>query len=446
MKDGFIWGTSTASYQIEGAWNEDGKVPSIYDTYTHAGRAFRGQNADVSCDHYHRYKEDVALMAELGVQSYRFSVAWPRVIKNSKGEVNEKGLQFYSDLIDELLAHSIEPFVTLYHWDMPQFIFDRGGLLNRETVDDFAHYTRVCAECFKGRVKRFITVNEAQNVLAGLAAPHKAPGNRLTSKELNQATHHLLLYHGVATKVLREVIPDAKVSFSVCGWVPCPVERTEANIKVCYDRYFELGNEHIIDVPGGMCDAVFLGDYPREFYEKFKDELPDIKPGDMELISQPLDFLSPNLYSGYLLNDKGEVIPFPDGNPQNFMYWDDIPECMYWGLKFLYERYKLPMVVAENGWASNDRICLDGKVHDSYRIDMVTRYLMEMKRAMDDGVPVDGYFHWSMMDNFEWGEGYFPRLGLVYVDYATGERTRKDSFYFYKDVVATNGKSILKSY
>lgn len=445
MKKDFLWGASTASYQIEGAWNEDGKAPSIWDTYTHEGRSFRNQNADVSCDHYHRYKEDVRLMAELGLKSYRFSITWPRVIKNLEGEVNEVGLKFYSDLVDELLSYGIEPFVTLYHWDMPQYIYDNGGLLNRDTVDAFAHYARVVAECLKGRVKRFITVNEATNVLAGLAAPHKAPGkNRLSSAELNQATHTLLLCHGAATKVLREVIPDSLVSFSICGWVPCPAEETEENIRACYKKYFELGDEHIIDVVGGMADAVYLGDYPKEYYEKFRDELPDIREGDMELISQPLDFISPNLYSGYYVDVNGKTLPFADGSPQNFLYWDDIPEAMYWGIRFIYERYRLPIVIAENGWASNDRVCLDGKVHDSYRIDMTARYLLAIQRAIDEGVPVDGYYHWSLMDNFEWMEGYFPRFGLIYVDYATGKRIKKDSFDFYKKVIKTNGKVLNK--
>lgn len=445
MEKKFIWGAATASYQIEGAWNEDGKTPSIWDTYAHDKRCFRNQTADVGCDHYRRYKEDVKLMAELGLKSYRFSISWNRIIPDESGKVNEKGLQFYSDLVDELLKYGIKPLVTLYHWDMPEYQFRKGGLLRRGIVADFEKYTRVVAEKLGDRVKDFITINEAQSLLSGFYYEGLAPGIRLSLDDMLVSMHNLLLCHGVAVKVLREVVQDVKIGFAMCGWVPCPEKETEENIRVCYERFFSIGDKLPTDMVVAMGDAVYLGNYPKEYYDKYAAILPDIQDGDMELISQPLDYLCQNLYSGTVLNENGENVEFYDGSPMNNCGWDDYPEALYWGCKFLYERYKLPVMITENGTSLSDRVCLDGKVHDAYRIDMTARYLLQMRRAMQDGVPIIGYYHWSFMDNFEWKMGFSQRFGLVFVDYRTGERIKKDSFEFYKQVIQSNG-DILKKY
>lgn len=439
-KDNFIWGAATASYQIEGAWNFDGKTPSIWDTYTHDKRAFRNQTGDVACDHYNRYKEDVKLMAELGLQSYRFSISWSRIIPDESGKINEKGLQFYSDLVDELLRYGIRPMVTLYHWDMPEYQFRQGGLLRRGIVKDFEAYTRAVAERLGDRVKDFITINEPQSLLSGFYYEGLAPGIHLSLADMLASMHNLLLCHGAAVKVLREMVKDVKIGFAMCGWVPCPQEETEKNIQVCYDKFFSIGDKLPTDMIVALGDAVYLGDYPKEYYDNYKDILPDIQKGDMEIISQPLDYLCQNLYSGFVLDENGDKVEFYDGSPMNNFGWDDIPESLYWGCKFLYERYKLPIIITENGTSVNDRICLDGKIHDSYRIDMTARYLLAIRKAIKVGVPIIGYYHWSFMDNFEWKAGFSQRFGLVFVDYRTGERIKKDSFGFYKKVIESDGE------
>ena len=444
MNKDFIWGAASASYQIEGAWNEDGKSPSIWDDFAHDKRCYREQTGDVACDHYHRYKEDVALMKELGLQSYRFSVSWSRICP-SFGEVNEKGIAFYNRLIDELVANGIKPMMTLYHWDMPVWVYERGGFLNREITEYFADYVSVVAERFGDRVKTFVTINEPQCVLdGGLTSGAHAPGVKVTLKELLAAAHNLLLCHGKAVRVLREKVADAEIGYSTCGWVTCPADGTKESEKKAYENFFAVWKEQPMNCMSPLADPVYLGDYPKEYYEYFKDDLPEITAEDLALISTPIDFIGQNIYSGFYMDGNGNVTPFKDGSPQSDMGWDDIPETVYYGLKFLYERYKKPIMITESGTAQNDRICLDGKVHDAYRIDHTARYLLQMKKAVDEGIPVNGYYHWAFTDNFEWNRGFAKRFGLVFIDYETQKRIKKDSFYFYKKVIETNGE-ILES-
>lgn len=443
QKKAFDWGVATAAYQIEGAWNADGKSPSIWDTFTHAGKSFRGQTGDAACEHYTRFREDVRLMAELGVTSYRFSVSWARVLRDGTGEINEKGLQFYSDLVDELLRRNIKPFVTLYHWDMPQSVYEQGGFSDRKIVSLFARYVTAVVEKLGDRVKDFVTINEPQCVLhGGLFSDALAPGVRLSVRELLQCAHNLLLCHGEAVRILREKVKDVKIGIALCGWVSCPLYPTEENERVAYRDFFAVRRDEPMNCMSVLGDAVYLGDYPREYYEYFRDVLPDIREGDLQSISRPLDYVCQNIYSGMRIGPDGKYARWPDGSPQNSFGWDDLPECVYWCLKFLYRRYSLPVVITENGVAQNDRVCLDGKVHDCYRIDGTARFLSEMKRAAAEGVPVRGYYHWSLLDNFEWKAGFSQRFGLVYVDYATQKRIKKDSFAFYRQVIATDGACI----
>ena len=440
MKKGFVWGAASAAYQIEGAWNEDGKTPSIWDDFTHDKKAYRGQTGDVSCDHYHRAEEDVALMKEAGLNSYRFSVSWARVMPGD-GVVNERGINFYNRLIDLLIKNGITPMLTLYHWDMPAWVYEKGGFLNRDTVRLFAEYASLIAERFGDRVKNFITINEPQCVLhGGLYSEAGAPGVKLTLRELLLAAHNLLLCHGEAVRVLREKVAGAKIGYATCGWVTCPSDASPESENRAYEDFFKVWKEQPMNCMSVLADPVYLGDYPKEYYEYFKEELPKITSEDLKLISQPLDFIAQNIYSGFYMNGDGETVPFKDGSSQNYMGWDDIPESVYYGVKFLYRRYKLPIVITENGTAQNDRICLDGKVHDYYRIDHTARYLLEMQKAVDEGIPVNGYYHWAFTDNLEWGCGFQKRFGLVFVDYSTLERVKKDSFYFYKKVIETNGE------
>lgn len=439
MKNDFVWGAASASYQVEGGWNEDGKAPDIWDDFAHDKKCYRNQNGDVACDHYHRFEEDVALMRELGLKAYRFSLSWSRIMP-AEGVVNEKGVTFYNRLIDLLIENNIKPVVTLYHWDMPTWVYEKGGFLNRDAIKLFSDYAAVAAERFGDRVKTFITVNEPQCVLhGGLYSDNLAPGIKVSLRDLLKTGHNLLLCHGSAVKILREKVPGAEIGIATCGWITCPSDDTKESENAAYDDFFKVRKEQPMNCMSVLADPVYLGDYPKDYYEYFKDELPEITKEDLKLISAPLDFIAQNIYSGFYMDGNGEVAPFKDGSSQNLMGWDDIPEAVYYGLKFLYRRYKKPIVITENGTAQNDRVCLDGKVHDSYRIDYTARYLLQMKKAVNDGIPVNGYYHWSFTDNFEWKCGFSKRFGLVYVDYETQERIRKDSFYFYNRVISTDG-------
>lgn len=442
MKKGFLWGASTAAYQIEGAYNKDGKSPSIWDTYSHDGRCFRNQNGDVACDHYNRYVEDVELMAELGINSYRFSISWSRIIPNDDGKISQQGIAFYSKLVDELLIHNITPMVTLFHWDLPQYIFEKGAFMRRDIVNDFERYVQAVVDALGDRVKYFNTINEAQSALSGYYCRGLAPGIELSQKDMLTSMHNLLCCHGKAVRTIRAKVPDAKIGFAMCGWIPCPKEESQSNIEKCRELLFSVDENHPTDCIVCMADAVYTGKYPKYFLEKFADILPDIKDGDMELISSKIDFIAQNIYSGYYVDENGNKVSFVNGSPMNNCGWDDIPESIYWGMKFMYERYKLPIIITENGYSQNDRVCLDGKVHDSYRIDMMTRYLKNIRKAINDGIEINGYYHWSLLDNFEWQSGYSQRFGLIYVDYSTCERIKKDSFVFYQNVIKTNGKTI----
>ncbi len=444
MKNNFVWGAASASYQVEGGWNEDGKTPSIWDDFAHDKKCYRNQTGDVACDHYHRYEEDVALMKELGLNAYRFSMSWSRIMP-AEGVVNEKGVTFYNRLIDRLIENNIKPVVTLYHWDMPGWVYEKGGFLNRDIVRLFSDYVSVVAEKFGDRVKTFITINEPQCVLhGGLYSDGLAPAIKVSLRDLLKAGHNLLLCHGAAVKILREKVFGVEIGMATCGWVTCPADDTKESETAAYNDFFKVWKEEPMNCMSVLADPVYLGDYPKEYYEYFKDELPDITKEDLKLISSPIDFIAQNIYSGFYMNGKGEVAPFKDGSSQSAIGWDDIPEAVYYGLKFLYKRYKKPIVITENGTAQNDRICLDGKVHDTYRIDHTARYLMQMKKAVNEGIPVNGYYHWALTDNFEWRCGFSKRFGLIFVDYETQRRIKKDSFYFYKKVIATNGDNLNK--
>ena len=246
--------------------------------------------------------------------------------------------------------------------------------------------------------------------------------------------------HGAAVKILREKVKGVKIGISSCGWVTCPSDDSPEAEQKAYENFFKVWKEQPMNCMSVLTDPVYLGDYPEEYYEYFKNELPEITADDLALISAPLDFIGQNIYSGFYMDKNGEIAPFKDGSSQNDMGWDDIPESVYYGLKFLYKRYKKPIIITENGTAQNDRVCLDGKVHDAYRIDHTARYLSEMKKAVDEGIPVNGYYHWAFTDNFEWKCGFGKRFGLVFIDYGTQKRIKKDSFYFYKKVIETNGE------
>jgi len=444
----FVWGCATASYQIEGAAFEDGKGWSVWDMMCRReGAIWHGQNGDVSCDHYRRYKEDVGLMAEIGLGAYRFSVSWPRVIPDGIGAANAAGLDFYSRLVDELLAHGIQPWVTLFHWDYPLALYRRGGWLNRDTADWFGEYVALVVKTLGDRVKHWITHNEPQCTIGkGHLEGGHAPGDKLATREWLLAAHNLLLSHGKAVQTIRSHSPSpCQVGWAPVGCAGIPATDAPQDVAAAQGGTYAVNWKNTWNMTWWN-DPVFFGAYPEDGLKLFGSDAPHVASGDMDTIRQPLDFLGYNLYYGPHVRlgaeGKPEIAPESTGHALTAFDWPITPRCMYWAPKFFYERYKIPLVVTENGIACCDWVALDGQVHDEARIDYLHRYLRELKRALGEGVPVKGYFLWSLMDNFEWEQGYKQRFGIIHVDYPSGRRTLKNSAYWYRDVISTQGADI----
>ena len=447
----FTWGAAAAAYQIEGAWDEDGKGLSIWDVFCqHPGRIWEGNDGRVACDHYHRYKEDVALMRQIGLQAYRLSISWPRILPNGTGSVNKAGLDFYDRLIDELLAHGIAPWVTLYHWDLPHDLFVRGGWLNPKISGWFADYTAVVVDRLSDRVTHWMTLNEPQCFIGlGHVEAHAchAPGLKLGMTEALQAAHHCLMAHGRAVQVIRD---RAKLTPQV-GWAPvgvphCPATDSPEDIAAAY-KAMSAVNPKDIGSNRWWGDPVILGHYPEEGLRAYGNLLPKFDQADFQIIRQPIDFYGCNIYLAVSVvkagpNGEPVEVPWPPGHPHTHFLWKMTPDSLYWGPRYLAQQYGLPVVITENGMSNCDWVGLDGHVHDGARIDFLHRYLLALHRAITDGVDIRGYFQWSLMDNFEWAEGYKHRFGLIHVDYATQRRTLKDSAYWYHDVIASNGSSL----
>lgn len=456
--ENFSWGVAAAAYQIEGAAVEDGKGLSVWDTFCRQpGKILDGHSGDVACDHYHRYREDVAIMKSIGVRAYRLSVSWPRVMPSGTGAVNEKGLSFYDRLVDELLENGIEPWVTLFHWDYPHELFCRGGWLNRDSADWFADYAKVVADRLSDRVSRWMTINEPQVFIGfGHVAGTHAPGLKLSTADALRAGHHVLLAHGKGVQALRA---HARQVLQI-GWAPVgvvslpPADASEADIHAARTAMFSVdgGDSAAMGFGANVWsntwwgDPVVFGHYPEDGIRAAGAAMPVIAAGDMETISQPIDFHGTNIYTGSIYQEgPGGApvrVPHAAATPLTAFKWPVVPASLRWGPRFLHERYKLPVVITENGLSLADWVSLDGKVHDPQRIDFLQRYLRELHLAIDDGAEVDGYFQWSIMDNFEWAEGYKQRFGLVHVDYETQRRTLKDSASWYRDVIASNGGSL----
>lgn len=447
----FVWGAATAAYQVEGAVHEGGRGLSIWDVFCEQqGKVFEGQTGEVACDQYHHYKEDAKLMKEMGIKAYRFSVSWSRIMPNGTGEVNPEGIAYYNNLIDALIENGIEPYLTLYHWDLPYELQRKGGWLNDESVEWFREYTTVVAKNFSDRVKYYFTFNEPQCfIVLGYFRGEHAPGLCYGYREYFQVAHNVLKAHGAAVIALREHSKqEVKVGFAPTGAYFVPETEKPEDIEVARKAMFGLDDT----IEGSMwsniwlSDPVMLGHYPEEGLRRFAQYLPKITEADMKLIHQPVDFYGQNIYNTVKVRagKNGEMIRVKryDGFPKTSIDWPVTPDCLYWLPKFFYERYKKPIYITENGVATTDWVCLDGKVHDSYRIDFYARYLKELKRAADEGVDIAGYFAWSLMDNFEWTKGYSERFGLVYVDYNTQERIIKDSGHWYKEVIQKNGENL----
>jgi beta-glucosidase len=449
---GFVWGVATSAFQIEGAWNEDGKGESIWDRFTHTpGNIQDGSTCDVACDHYHRWREDVALMKELGLKAYRFSISWPRILPAGRGKVNQAGLDFYSRLVDGLLEAGIEPFVTLYHWDLPQSLQDKGGWAERSTAEAFVDYADVVSRKLGDRVKHWITHNEPwSTAVLGHRVGMHAPGLK-DLPMVPKVSHHLLLSHGWAVPVLRCNSPDAEVGITLILFPLMPGPSNTAvppvfrKLDGLFNRWFLdplYGRRYPADI---VAEHIEAGHLPA-------DGLNFVKPGDFEAIATHTDFLGVNYYSPVIL--RSEVTPENENEPMTLLYhgpeyeYTDIgmmvyPDGLRHLLSRLYFEYQVPkMYITENGASYSDGPDAKGRVRDRRRLRYLRDHLVAAYRAIECGVPLAGYFVWSLMDNFEWNFGYTQRFGIVWVDYGNQKRILKDSALWYKQVIAENGFAV----
>jgi beta-glucosidase len=442
----FVWGAATAAYQVEGAVREDGRGESVWDMFCRKpGAVWNAQTGAVACDQYHRYPEDVALMKRIGLTAYRMSISWSRVMPDGTGATNPKGLEFYDRLVDELLKAGITPWVTLFHWDLPLALYRRGGWLNRDIADWFGEYAALLAGRLSDRVTHWMTLNEPQ-VFVGLGHQEgtHAPGDKLAFSEVLLAGHNTLRAHGKSVLALRaRAKGECRIGYAPVGMPAIPA--TEDDVAAAREAMFTVRVKDCWNNTWWM-DPVFLGHYPQDGLELFGRDVPEIRAGDLETIRQPLDFFGANIYHGAQVrrgaNGSYEKVPLPEGFPITGFDWPVTPEALRWGPRLFFERYGKPIVITENGLSCRDWISRDGRVHDPQRIDFTARYLTELARAIEDKVPVLGYFHWSILDNFEWAEGFKQRFGLVHVDYTTQKRTLKDSALWYSEVIASRGRTL----
>lgn len=434
--EGFLWGAATASYQIEGAADEDGKGPSIWDTFSHTpGKIITGETGDVACDHYHRYQQDVALMQSLGLKAYRFSVSWPRVLPTGRGQINQAGLDFYDRLVDTLLAANITPFLTLYHWDLPQALQDQGGWQNRDICVAFADYAQVVAARLGDRVEHWMTHNEPMvTITAGYGYGMHAPGIR-NPEVMAQVGHHLLLSHGLAMQAIRSTArrkPQVGIVLNLHPVYPA----SDAEEDVAAAKRAEVRSLTWLTEP------LFKGTYPTEGLQAIGIEPPAVQSEDLSIISQPMDFLGVNYYSPHRAAGSAGKVAREErpGAEYTAMGWEVYPPGLHDLLTWLHQTYAIPLLyVTENGAAYEDTLREDGTVEDEARQRYLEGHLCAAHAAIQEGVPLRGYFVWSLMDNFEWAYGFSRRFGITYVDYATQERHIKQSGYWYREVIARNG-------
>jgi beta-glucosidase len=430
----FVWGAATASYQIEGAAHEDGRAESVWDRFCATpGKVRGGDTGDVACDFYHRYRDDVRLMKDLGLDAFRFSIAWPRVLPQGRGAVNAAGLDFYDRLVDELLANDIEPFATLFHWDTPQALEDEGGWSERSTAEVFVEYTDAVVSRLGDRVRHWITHNEPWvYAWIGHAWGAHAPGRRSEADAVAVA-HHLLVSHGWAVDAIRRASPEARVGITLNLAHIYPASGTPEDEAAAYRRDGEDNRWFL--------DPVFRGSYPADLLERNELVAPHVRDGDLAAAAAPLDFLGINNYSRFIVEAGANGLPQNVANPDaqhTDMGWEVYPDGLHDLLVRVAREYEPPAIyITENGAAFPDVRVHDGAVHDVERVAYLESYVSAVARAVADGAPVKGYFVWSLLDNFEWGFGYSKRFGLVYIDFPTLERVPKDSFYWYRDLLSS---------
>jgi beta-glucosidase len=443
---GFLWGSATASYQVEGAVHEDGRGPSIWDTFSHTpGKTHNGDTGDVADDHYHRYKEDIGLMTDLGLTTYRFSIAWSRIFPTGTGARNPKGFDFYDRMLDPLLEAKIAPYCTLYHWDLPQALQDKGGWQNRDTAKAFAEYAGVVAEHLSDRVKNFMTVNELSSfVNIGYGDGRHAPGLKLDRKGLAQVQHYAVLGHGLAVEAIRaHTKPGTKVGFADNLTPVTPLIETPEHI--------EAAKKAIREENAMFGTVIREGKYTDAYLKKLGADAPKFTAEELKTIGSPIDFTGLNIYTAAFVRADASselgyaMVKKPVSYPHMYSEWLTVgPEALYWVPKLVSELWSAEqgakeLYITENGCSSADVLTPEGQVYDSDRILYLRNYMTQLHRAVSEGVPVKGYFLWSLLDNYEWADGYEKRFGITYVDFKTQKRTPKMSSAYYKEVIRRNG-------
>ncbi|MGN0976126.1 MAG: GH1 family beta-glucosidase [Gemmiger sp.] len=439
----FLWGAATAAYQIEGGAREGGRTPSIWDSFSHTpGKTAHGETGDIASDSYHRFREDVALLKEMHLKAYRFSVSWSRVLPNGGSEWNTEGLAYYDALVDELLQNGIEPFVTLYHWDLPQALQNKGGWLNEDTARAFAVYASKMGEHFKGRVRNWFTLNEPACIVGlGYGNGIHAPGLRLSLPDQFLCWQNLIYAHCLAEQALHQADAANVVGIASTGRLCYPVEENAPNLEAARVLTFACPDDDWTFTHQMMLDPLVLGRWPESCGPQLADCIGRV-PGCITaaLPTGKPDVIGLNIYNAAPVRmgaGGSEYVSRPTGWPRTALNWPVEPESLHWGVRLLYERYQTSLYITENGLSCCDQVFLDGKVHDPQRIDFLTRYLTCLHRAIEQGADVRGYFHWSLLDNYEWHSGYGERFGLIYVDYPTGTRIPKDSSYWYGTLAQT---------
>jgi beta-glucosidase len=447
---GFVWGAATAAYQIEGAWNEDGRGESIWDRFTHTpGKIADGSTGDVACDHYHRWREDVEHIATLGLKSYRFSIAWPRILPTGAPPLNEKGLDFYRRLIAALNERGIIPNVTLYHWDLPQVLEDKGGWANRDTALRFAEYAALLFRRLGAEVPLWVTHNEPFiQTFYGYGTGEYAPGRRNPWVMLSVA-HHLLLSHGLAVQAFRAEFPPGtggetsrpQIGIVLILWPHHPASQRPWDLRA--SRFADGATNRL------FLEPLFRGRYPEDVLRHFawRGIRPVIRPGDLQVISVPIDFLGLNTYSrlvtGFdpfdLIGGARQVAP---SGPATAMGWEIYPRCIIETLRQARAYTSVPLYITENGAAFDDAVAPDGGVHDDARVAYLREHIAMAHRAIQEGIDLRGYYVWTLLDNFEWSHGFSKRFGLLYTDYANGRRIWKRSAHWYREVIARNGVEV----
>ena len=436
---GFLWGSATASYQVEGAVHEDGRGPSIWDTFSHIpGKTHNGDTGDVADDYFHLYKQDIALMKDLGLKSCRFSVAWTRIFPTGTGQPNPKGLDFYQRMTDALLAAGIQPFCTLYHWDLPQPLQDRGGWENRDTAKAFADYAGYTAGKLSDRVQHFMTMNEMRTfVEVGNVEGRHAPGLHLDPRRIAQLTHYVVLGHGLAVQSIRaQARPGTKIGIADNATATTPVIESPEHIAAAHRAYREVNAQFLTVLNEGRYTDLYL--------KRLGADAPRFTAEELKIIASPMDFVGLNVYQPMFVraadNEAGFAeVPFPASYPTMFSPWLRVgPEGLYWSPKLAHELWGIKEIyITENGCSSTDTLAADGHVYDTDRVMFLRNYISQLQRGVAEGVPVKGYFLWSLLDNYEWADGYEKRFGIVYVDFQTEKRTPKLSAAFYKELIRT---------